>query len=114
MTENTQKDENKKDTSSKSTSKSISSAPLISPNELTLIGETSGTGDMIVKILNQLPIRTKSDPYWKTPMFDHESMPDEYTISRSLDEEAIAYSNVDRNQKKRRQFNPIPPRPSNF
>ncbi len=114
VTENSQKDENKKDSTSKSTSKSIASAPLISPNELTLIGEANGTGDMIVKILNQFPIRTKSDPYWKTPMFDHESMPDEYTISRALDEEAIAYSIVDRNKEKIRPFNSLPPRPSNF
>lgn len=91
--------ETKKDEKQKSISTSTTSRPLIYPNELTLIGEADGTGEMIVKILNEFPIRTKSDPYWKTPMFDHTPSTSEYVISRSLDEEAISYSIVERNKK---------------
>ena len=98
--ESPQKDEHKKETIQKSTSTQTISRPLIYPNELTLIGEADGTGDMIVKILNEFPIRTKSDPYWKTPMFDHTPANAEYVLSRSLNEEEIGYSIVERNKKK--------------
>ncbi len=82
---------------SKTTSVSTSSRPLIYPDEL---GHLAGgtTGEIIVKILNEFPIRTKSTYAWATPMFDNTKASQDYVPSRSLDEAKVAYSIVDRNQ----------------
>ena len=98
VSESSQKGEDKKDNKSTSSSTSSTSRPLIYPNELTLIGRQDGTGEMIVKILNEFPIRTKSDPFWKTPMFDHTPATKDFVVARSLDEEAVSYSILERNK----------------
>ena len=76
--ESRQKDEKGKENPNKTTSLSTTSRPLIYPDELGHLGSKDGTGEMIVKILNEFPIRINSTMYWATPMFDHNKMPEEY------------------------------------
>lgn len=92
-----EKSNDKKDGVSYTTSISTTTRPLIYPDELTHISRKDGTGDVIVKILNEFPIRVKSTPAYATPMFDHILASSEYIPSRSLDEEAVSYSIIKRN-----------------
>lgn len=91
------KSKDKKDGTSYTTSISTTTRPLIYPDELTHISKKDGTGDMIVKILNEFPIRVNSTPAYANPMYDHILASSEYVPSRSLDEERVAYSIVQRN-----------------
>ncbi len=81
---------------SKTTSTSTASRPLIYPDELGHLGGGT-TGEIIIKILNEFPIRTKSTYAWATPMFDNTKASQDYVPSRSLDEAKVAYSIADRN-----------------
>lgn len=95
--ESKQKDDKGKENPNKTTSVSTTSRPLIYPDELTHISKKDGSGDMIVKILNEFPIRTKSAPYWDCPMMDHRELPSEYFPSRALNEAEVMYSIAERN-----------------
>lgn len=97
-TESKQKDEKGKETPNKSTSLSTTSRPLIYPDELGHLGNNNGTGDMIVKILSEFPIRVKTTFAYKTPMFDKIKLGDQYVPAMALDEQTIAYSIARRNQ----------------
>jgi len=97
--ESKQKDKDGKETPNKSVSTSVTSRPLIYPDELRHLSKADGTGEMIVFILNEFPIRTLSNPYWQTLQFDHSRASDNYVIARKLDEEKVAYSIADRNDK---------------
>ncbi len=99
ISESKQKDKDGKETPNKSVSTSVVSRPLIYPDELRYLSKTDGTGEMIVKILNESPIRTLSNPFWQTLQFDHTETSDSYVISRSLDENKVAYSIIERNEK---------------
>ena len=81
---------------SKTTSTSTASRPLIYPDELGHLGGGT-TGEIVIKILNEFPIRTKSTYAWATPMFDNTKASQDYVPSRSLDEARVAYSIADRN-----------------
>ena len=95
--ESKQKDEKGKDNPSKTTSLSTTSRPLIYPDELGHLGNKDGTGEIIIKILNEFPIRTNSTMAWATPMFDHTKASSDYVPSRALDEASVAYSIARRN-----------------
>jgi len=95
--ESRQKDDKGKENPNKTTSLSTTSRPLIYPDELGHLGSKDGTGEMIVKILNEFPIRTNSTMYWATPMFDHIKVVQDYVPSRSLNEAEVAYSIANRN-----------------
>ena len=95
--ESRQKDEKGKENPNKTTSLSTTSRPLIYPDELGHLGSKDGTGEMIVKILNEFPIRINSTMFWATPMFDHNKMPEEYVPSRALNEAEVSYSIANRN-----------------
>ena len=81
---------------SKTTSTSTASRPLIYPDELGHLGGGT-TGEIVIKILNEFPIRTKSTYAWATPMFDNTKASQDYVPSRSLDEARVAYSIAERN-----------------
>lgn len=87
-----------KDDTSRSTSKSMVSRPLIYPDELGHL-KSGTTGEIIIKILNEFPIKTKSTYAWATPQFDHTKASDGYVPSRALDQTKVSYSILDRNAK---------------
>lgn len=93
-----QKDEKGKENSTGSTSFSNTSRPLIYPDELSHISRPDGTGEMIIKILSEFPIRTFSTPAYMTPMFDHTLIPPSYSPARYLNEDAIYYDIAQRNR----------------
>jgi len=95
--ESRQKDEKGKENPNKTTSLSTTSRPLIYPDELGHLGNKDGTGEIIIKILNEFPIRINSTMAWATPMFDHTRASNDYVPSRSLDEASVAYSIANRN-----------------
>lgn len=95
--ESRQKDEKGKENPNKTTSLSTTSRPLIYPDELGHLGNKEGTGEIIVKILNEFPMRIKSTMAWATPMFDHTKASSDYVPSRALDEASVAYSVAQRN-----------------
>ncbi len=95
--ESKQKDDKGKENPSKTTSLSTTSRPLIYPDELGHLGNKDGTGEIIIKILNEFPIRTNSTMAWATPMFDHTKASSDYVPSRALDEASVAYSIARRN-----------------
>jgi len=95
--ESRQKDEKGKENPNKTTSLSTTSRPLIYPDELGHLGNKDGTGEIIIKILNEFPIRVNSTMAWATPMFDHTKASQDYVPSRSLDEASVAYSIANRN-----------------
>ncbi|MBQ3213841.1 MAG: type IV secretory system conjugative DNA transfer family protein [Clostridia bacterium] len=95
--ESRQKDEKGKENPNKTTSLSTTSRPLIYPDELGHLGNKDGTGEIIIKILNEFPIRINSTMAWATPMFDHTKASNDYVPSRSLDEASVAYSIANRN-----------------
>ena len=66
--ESKQKDEKGKENPNKTTSLSTASRPLIYPDELGHLGDSGGTSEIIIKILNEFPMRVKSTAYWATPM----------------------------------------------
>jgi type IV secretion system protein VirD4 len=107
MSESKQKDKEGKETPNNSTSTSMTSRPLIYPDELRHLSREDGTGEMIVNILNEFPIRTLSNPYWQTVQFDHTHASDNYVIARSLNEEEVAYSIAERNDKVLRPKRPF-------
>lgn len=111
--ESKQKDKDGKETPNKSVSTSVTSRPLIYPDELRHLSKGDGTGEMVVFILNEFPIRTLSNPYWQTLQFDHTRASDKYVIARALNEEKVAYSISERNDKILHQ-RPFPNRPINF
>lgn len=94
VTENKGKDDEK----SKGTSTSVVSRPLIYPDELGHL-KSGATGEIVVKILNEFPIKCKSTYAWATPMFDHTKASDDYVPSRSLNQAEVAYSISERNAK---------------
>ncbi len=94
VTENKGKDDEK----SKGSSTSVVSRPLIYPDELGHL-KSGPTGEIVIKILNEFPIRCKSTYYWATPMFDHTKASEEYVPSRALNPAEVAYNIVDRNAK---------------
>ncbi len=96
--ESKQKDEKGKENPNKTTSLSTASRPLIYPDELGHLGDSGGTSEIIIKILNEFPMRIKSTAYWATPMFDHMKASSGYVPSRSLNEAKISYNISDRNQ----------------
>ena len=96
--ESKQKDEKGKENPNKTTSLSTASRPLIYPDELGHLGDSGGTSEIIIKILNEFPMRVKSTAYWATPMFDHMKASGGYVPSRSLDEAKVSYSIASRNQ----------------
>ncbi len=87
-----------KDETNRSTSKSMVSRPLIYPDELGHL-ESGPTSEIIIKILNEFPIRTKSTMAWAIPQFDLTKTSDGYVPSRALDEARVSYSIIDRNSK---------------
>lgn len=95
--ESRQKDEKGKENPNKTTSLSTTSRPLIYPDELGHLGNKDGTGEIIIKILNEFPIRINSTMAWATPMFDHTKASNDYVPSRSLDEASVSYSIANRN-----------------
>ncbi len=97
MSESKQKDANGKDNPNKTTSLSTTSRPLIYPDELGHLGSKDGTGEIIIKILNEFPIRTNSTMYWATPLFDHTKAEVDYVPSRALNEAEVSYSIANRN-----------------
>lgn len=99
LSESKSKDKDGKDSPNKSVSTSVTSRPLIYPDELRHLSSGDGTGEMIVNVLNEFSIRTLSNPYWQTLQFDHTRASDEYVIARSLDEEKVAYDILKRNEK---------------
>lgn len=101
--ESKSKDEKGKENPNKTTSLSTTSRPLIYPDELGHLGGQNGTGEIIIKILNEFPMRIKSTAYYATPMFDHMKASQQYVPSRSLDEAKVSYSIVERNAKVLRQ-----------
>lgn len=103
------KSKDKKDGTSYTTSISTTTRPLIYPDELTHISRKDGTGDMIVKILNEFPIRVNTTPAYAVPMYDHILASSEYVPSRSLDEEKVAYSILARNNIVLRPYAPSRP-----
>lgn len=96
--ESRQKDEKGKENPNKTTSLSTTSRPLIYPDELGHLGNKDGTGEIIVKILNEFPMRINSTMYWATPMFDHIKASQDYVPSRALNEAEVSYSIANRNQ----------------
>ena len=95
--ESRQKDEKGKENPNKTTSLSTTSRPLIYPDELGHLGNKDGTGEIIVKILNEFPMRFNSTMCWATPMFDHTKASSDYVPSRALNEAEVSYSIIDRN-----------------
>ena len=95
--ESRQKDEKGKENPNKTTSLSTTSRPLIYPDELGHLGNKDGTGEIIIKILNEFPIRVNSTMCWATPMFDHTKASADYVPSRALNEAEVSYSISDRN-----------------
>ena len=96
--ESKQKDEKGKENPNKTTSLSTTSRPLIYPDELGHLATNGGTGEIIIKILNEFPMRIKTTAYFATPMFDHIVASNQYVPSRSLNEEKVSYSIVRRNE----------------
>ena len=96
--ESKQKDANGKDTPNKSKSVSTVSRPLIYPDELGHLNVKDGTGEFIIKIQNEFPMRVKTTRYFRVPMFDHNDTHTGYVPSRSLNEAEILYSIVNRNR----------------
>jgi type IV secretion system protein VirD4 len=100
--ESKQKEE---DNINRTINKSIVSRPLIYPDELGhLECEKTREGNIksstvIIKILNEYPIKVKSTYHWVTPMFNITKASQEYVPSRALDEARIAYHIADRNAK---------------
>ncbi|MDR0850638.1 MAG: type IV secretory system conjugative DNA transfer family protein [Christensenellaceae bacterium] len=89
-----------KEDTSKTTNVSMVSRPLIYPDELGhLEGARDKTGTIIVKILNEFPIKCKSTYAWATPMFDTSQTVQGYVPSRALDEARVSYSIIERNRK---------------
>ena len=89
-----------KDETNKSTNVSTTSRPLIYPDELSHLSNVLNTTDyIIVKNLGEFPIKVKSTYAWATPMFNTKKYEAPYTISKSLDEEKVMYSIVERNKK---------------
>lgn len=97
QTENTSvsKNEKKSDQNSSTTSKQVVTRPLIYPYELGQLPQFTG----IVKIFQVNPIKTKFDPFYKAPEFDHRIAAEEYAPSKALDEEKIFYDMKARNKK---------------
>lgn len=87
-----------KDETNRQTSRSMVSRPLIYPDELGHM-ESGTTGEIIIKILNEFPIRTKSTFAWAIPHFNLTKVADTYVPSRALDQAAVSYSIIDRNNK---------------
>lgn len=98
QTTSTTENKGKDDEKSKGTSTSTVSRPLIYPDELGHL-KTGPTGEIIVKILKEFPIRCNSTYAWATPMFDLSKMPEEYIPSKSLNQAEVSYSIVERNAK---------------
>ena len=98
QTTSTTENKGKDDEKSKGTSTSVVSRPLIYPDELGHL-KAGPTGEIVVKILKEFPIRCKSTYAWATPMFDMTKMPEEYVPSKSLNQAEIAYSISERNAK---------------
>ncbi len=95
--ESKQKDDKGKDSPNKTTSFSATSRPLIYPDELGHLGSQGGTGEIIVKILNEFPIKVKSTFAYATPMFDKMKASSTYVPAKPLDETKVAYNIATRN-----------------
>jgi len=96
----TKSETKQKEDSSKTTARNLVSRPLIYPDELGhLSKESDATGTIIIKILNEFPIKCKATSYWATSMFDHTKPVQEYVPSRALVESETAYSIIQRNNK---------------
>lgn len=81
---------------STSTSTSKVSAPLIHPDELSLLKQ----GEFIVSMFGEKALRTKFDGYFLSPdLYDMTKTPEEYAPARSLDEEKTFYNIRERNRK---------------
>ena len=73
---------------------------MIYPDELSHLSNVLNATDyIIVKNLGEFPIKVKSTYAWATPMFNTKKYEAPYTISKSLDEEKVMYSIVERNKK---------------
>ncbi len=96
--ESKQKDDKGKENPNKTTSFSATTRPLIYPDELGHIGNPDGTGEMIIKILNEFPIKVKSSPAYATPMFDKLRASSIYVPATPLDEAKVAYNIATRNK----------------
>ena len=95
--ESKQKDEKGKETPNKTTSFSSTSRPLIYPDELGHLGSQGGSGEIIIKILNEFPIKVKSSFAYATPMFDKMKASSVYVPAKPLDETKVAFSLTKRN-----------------
>ncbi len=95
--ESKQKDEKGKENPNKTTSFSSTSRPLIYPDELGHLGSKNGSGEIIIKILNEFPIKVKSTFAYATPMFDKIKASSVYVPATPLDESKVAYNIVTRN-----------------
>ncbi len=87
-----------KDETNRSTNKNMVSRPLIYPDELGHL-ESGAHSEIIIKILNEFPIRTKTSMAWATPQFNLTKTSDNYVPSRALNEQEVSYSIIDRNAK---------------
>lgn len=89
-----------KEETNKTTNQSVASRPLIYPDELGHLNSLLNPTDyIIVKILNEYPIKVKTTYAWATPMFNYKKFEIPYIISKALNEEQIAYSIDERNKK---------------
>lgn len=90
------KNSGKEGGTSTSTSTSKVSAPLIHPDELSLLKQ----GEFIISMFGEKALRTKFDGYFLSPdLYDMTKTPEEYAPARSLDEEKVFYNIRERNRK---------------
>ncbi len=89
-----------KEETNKTTNQSVASRPLIYPDELGHLNSLLNPTDyIIVKILNEFPIKVKTTYAWATPMFNYKKFEIPYILSKALNEEQIAYNIDERNKK---------------
>ncbi len=97
-TETTSASKGKKDdSSSTTTSISVDSRPLIYPAELAALKPNSG--ECIVSILQQSPLRSIFTPSYKVPLYDMRKPRDVYRVPSPIDEQSMYYDIKIRNQK---------------
>lgn len=99
-TQNAKETDKKKDVNSSNTSStSIVSRPLIYPDELGHLKGDRNASEIVVKILNEYPMRMMTTASFATPMFDHTNTEEEYAPSRSLNESEVTFNITERNRK---------------
>lgn len=96
-TENISASKGKDDKGSTTTSINIDSRPLIYPAELAAMKPNSG--ECIVSILQQSPLRSKFTPSYKVPLYTIKKPRDIYKVPRPINEEEMYYDIRKRNSK---------------